>query len=315
MKVTLDLAHLLATGQISPAEADRFKQLGLVSRPAGSTAFNLIIGFGVLAVSGGLIALLLDPYAITGLGAITLFIGLFLYATRGREWELLGHICVIIGVIELSTGIVVISEGSVLVLFGIAIVYAAAGLFAESSLLIVFAMLAFMSGVGAQAGSLDPTNFLGIAEPTTNIIVFTIVGLLTFFASLRLREPYSRLALTAARMSVLIVNFAFWLGSVFGDELSSYDTEFRGEVFAVVWAVLLLGVGAWGVIVGRRWVANTAAVFGIIHFYSQWFTRLDASAESVLLAGVIALAFGFALYWFNRRLFTGRTGPLPYPRP
>ncbi|MGD9921235.1 MAG: hypothetical protein AB7V13_07275, partial [Pseudorhodoplanes sp.] len=66
-------------------------------------------------------------------------------------------------------------------------------------------------------------------------------------------------------------------------------------------AIALIAVGVWGVRAGRRWVVNVAAVFGGIHFYTQWFAILGANAFSVLLAGVILIAIAMALRSFNRQ--------------
>ena len=66
-------------------------------------------------------------------------------------------------------------------------------------------------------------------------------------------------------------------------------------VFAVVWAIALIGVGVWGAMVNRRWVVNIAAVFAAIHFYTQWFERLGASPVSILLGGLILLGVAFGL--------------------
>jgi Ca2+/H+ antiporter len=52
---------------------------------------------------------------------------------------------------------------------------------------------------------------------------------------------------------------------------------------------------------GRRWVVNIAAIFGGIHFYTQWFSILGANAISVLLAGVILIAIAVGLRSFNRK--------------
>ena len=71
-------------------------------------------------------------------------------------------------------------------------------------------------------------------------------------------------------------------------------------VFSIGWALALIGVGIWGVRAGRRWVVNTAAVFGGIHFYTQWFSILGANAFSVLLAGVILIAIAMGLRAFNK---------------
>ncbi len=72
MKVVLDLSQLLEDGEITQAEADKLKRLSVKS--TGSLAFNILIGFGVIAVAVGAIALV--PDAMTGiiLGAVSLAI-------------------------------------------------------------------------------------------------------------------------------------------------------------------------------------------------------------------------------------------------
>lgn len=59
---------------------------------------------------------------------------------------------------------------------------------------------------------------------------------------------------------------------------------------------------AWAWSQNRRWVVNVVAVFGAIHFYTQWFERLGASAGSVLMAGMLALAFAIGLRTLNTKL-------------
>jgi len=73
------------------------------------------------------------------------------------------------------------------------------------------------------------------------------------------------------------------------------------DVFSVVWALALAGVGAWAAMHGRRGAVNMAATFGEIHFYTQWFERLSATPEMVIAAGVIAVAIAFALWQYNQR--------------
>jgi len=67
----------------------------------------------------------------------------------------------------------------------------------------------------------------------------------------------------------------------------------------VLWALALLGVGAWGVRQNRRFVVNVAAVFGAIHFYTQWFERLHATPWSILIAGIITVGFAVGLWKYN----------------
>ena len=59
MKVTIDLDQLLLEGKITQAEYDRFSQFA--ARSTAALAFNILIGFGVIAVSGAAVALIPAP--------------------------------------------------------------------------------------------------------------------------------------------------------------------------------------------------------------------------------------------------------------
>src|SRR5688572_4076506 len=111
MKVTLDLTKLLEDGRITRHEHDRLKQLGAAG--TGSLAFNILLGYGVIAVSAGAVAMV--PSALTGivLGTIILSTGLVLYAAHVAQWELVAHICVLIGALGLAAGVVSEAEGAV----------------------------------------------------------------------------------------------------------------------------------------------------------------------------------------------------------
>ena len=64
---------------------------------------------------------------------------------------------------------------------------------------------------------------------------------------------------------------------------------------------MLIGAALWAMRANRRWLVNIVAVFGAIHFYTQWFERLGATPLSVLLGGLLMLAFALALWGFNHR--------------
>jgi hypothetical protein len=125
------------------------------------------------------------------------------------------------------------------------------------------------------------------------------------------------------------VNFGFWVGSLWGDypleawvapdimsppfNKDAWDAlrAWRAsalfisrDVFTVVWALALAEVGAWGAARGRRGAVNMAAVFGGIHFYTQWFERLRATPETVIVAGIMAVAIAFALWRYNQQRST-----------
>ena len=102
MKVVLDLTKLLQNGQISQAEYDKLSRFAL--QETSSLAFNVLVGFGVIAVSGASIALF--PSALTAfiVGALLCILGLGpLYILP--KWKLLSHVCVLVGALLLSAGI------------------------------------------------------------------------------------------------------------------------------------------------------------------------------------------------------------------
>ena len=309
MKVTLDLTKLLEEGRITREEHDRLSRLGAAG--TGSLAFNILLGFGVMAVSAGAVALV--PTAITGivLGAIVLGAGLSLYAARAAQWELFAHICTLVGAIGLAAGVVIEAEGAAWAFFAITVGFAATGIMARSGLLIVLAVLALSSSIGARTAYMHASYFIGVEEPTLTIVAFGILALACYRASKVLPSAFERLALQAARTSLLLVNLGFWIGSLWGDDSELLGIRLNDGIFILLWAAGLLAVGVWGAQQNRRWIVNSAAIFGAIHFYTQWFERLGANPGSVLLAGILALAFAIGFWRFNRALFdSGRHRPL-----
>jgi hypothetical protein len=142
------------------------------------------------------------------------------------------------------------------------------------------------------------------------------LALIAYQVSKRLPADYERLAITAARTSLLLINLGFWIGSLWGDPLMllhSLNTEDTSSVFmtktiipaaafSILWAIVLLGAGIWAMQVNRRWLVNLVAIFAGIHFYTQWFERLGATPLSVLLGGLVMLAGAVTLWTFNRRV-------------
>ena len=74
IKVTLDLSRLLEEGKLSPAEAERLR--ALAADDTGSSAINILVGFGIVAVSGGAVALVPTPLTALILGLVVFAIGL-----------------------------------------------------------------------------------------------------------------------------------------------------------------------------------------------------------------------------------------------
>jgi iron complex transport system permease protein len=315
MKITLDLSKLLEEGKLSPAEAERLR--ALAAQDTGSIAINILVGFGVVAVSAGAGALVPRPVTALVLGLAVFAIGVA-FTLRGKEqWSLLAQICLVVGALMFSGGVLVIGEGALGAMLIVTAALAVAAIVARSGLLMAAAVLALGACLGARTGYWHATYMLAIYEPLVTIVLFSLLALGAYYLSKSLSADYERVALIAARTSVFMVNFGFWIGSLWGDNLLLIPSLLRGAprivtyaaipeiipplAFVIGWAVVLLGIGVWAVRENRRWVVNIAAVFGAIHFYTQWFERLGLEPMSVLVGGLLMLAFALGLWMFNKR--------------
>jgi iron complex transport system permease protein len=316
MKITLDLTRLVEDGRLTQAEADRLRTLA--AHDTGSLGVNILVGFGVIAVAAGAGALVPNFFTAFALGALMFAAGTALMVQGVQQWSLLAQILTVTGALTLAGASVAMGEGSLASMLIATALLFGASLIARSSLLIGLAVLALGACLGAQAGYWHATYALAIYEPLLTILLFSALAFGAYLYSRSLKSDYERLAITAARTAVLMVNFGFWIGSLWGDRLvllrSMLARTPSGEgidaatvpvipdwVFSIGWAAALLAVGAWAVRANRRWAVNVVAVFGAIHFYTQWFERLGASPLSVLLGGLLMLGFALALWRFNQR--------------
>src|SRR5262249_47485748 len=108
---------------------------------------------------------------------------------------------------------------------------------------------------------------------------------------------------------LFLVNLGFWIGSLWGDAIwqrrEAWDLHGGRDVpdwiFVAAWAIAIIATGVWGLRRNRRWVVNLMAVFGSIHFYTQYFERLGASPGTLFASGIVALVIAMLLARYNRR--------------
>lgn len=300
MKITLDVDKLLNEGAITREEYE--KLCGLAAQSTGSLAFNILIGFGVIAVSGAALALVPEAAAAVVTGLVVLVPGLLLLRGNIEQWRVLANICVLVGALMAGGGIVVAFEGNLVSILLVTTIFAVTSVLAGSSLLAVLATLMLSTGIGARTGYFHAAYFLAIREPSLTILLFGVLAAGLYRLSRILSSGHERLALAASRTSVFLVNVGFWVGSLWGERDDARQVIVSDEVFAVLWAVALIATAVWAWRLNRRWVLNTVATFGGIHFYTQWFEHLGASPEAVLLAGLLALGFALGLRGMNSRM-------------
>jgi hypothetical protein len=296
MKVTLDLTDLLAKGQISKEEADRLAKLG--SADTGALGSNILMAFGTIAVALGGGFLFPSAQAVIVMGVILFILGLALILNRQTKWALFAQFCVTLGALGVVGGATFLSEGNLAVGIGMVVALAAAAFLAQSGMLAALAILQLSLVLGAGTAYWHGSYFFGLDRPTYTISLLAVVTLALYFVSLQLPTVYERICIIAARTAILLINAGFLIGSIFGDSTLGWPASW----FSIAWALLLLGVGVWAIFANRRWVVNAAAVFGAIHFYTQWFEYLGANVLSLLGGGILLIAFGLLLRWLNGRL-------------
>lgn len=296
MKITLDLNQLLEEGKITQDEYDHL--LSLAAGSTGSLAFNILIGFGVIAVSLATLALVPTPTTAIVIGLLVLVGGLALGRTAPNQWAVLANTCILVGALMAGGGITIEAGGSLVSILVVTGLFAVASVLAQSALLASLATLMLSGAIGARTGYFHASYFLVIQEPLITVLVFSVLSIGLFQLSKLLSAGHEKIAIASSRTGVFLVNFGLWVGSLWGDQ----GTGISATVFALVWAVALIAFAIWAWQKNRRWPLNVAAVFGGIHFYTQWFENLGASPGTVLVAGLLALGFAIGLKAINTKM-------------
>lgn len=262
MKVTLNLTKLLKEKEITSEDYNRFVELA--KKDTNSHALSMLIVFACVAIVVGLV---------------------------GVNAELFFRI-----VLSIHEAIGV--QG--LKLLGTALLFLA-GTKTNSGFLIGLSPFMILSLLGGSTFYRHASYFIAIREPAISIVVFSILALIGLFVSKKVEFDKERLALIFSRVCLIIVNLGFWIGSLWGSKIGATGSKISDTTLTILWAMALLLCGAWGAREGRKFVVNTCAVFGSIHFYTQWFERLGASPGPLMTAGVIALLLIYGLKSYNQK--------------
>jgi hypothetical protein len=305
VKIVLDLTKLVHEGKLTPAQADALKLLA--ARDTGLLAINILMAFGTIAVAAGVLFLVPSLPAAAAIALLLIAGGLVLSYYAGPQWTVLGTAAVVVGAFWLSGVGVSYADGH-WPGFAIATAVCLAGAVAiRSNLLSALAALALAATLGSSTAYETATYILIIREPTLTIVCF---GLLAWSAHLIAKQApadYEPLALTFARISLVLVNFGFWVGSLWGDDPGRGWLWPEAEApihlpdigFVVAWSIGLIAVGAWAARANRRFVVNTAATFFAIDFYTQYFARLGADPLSIALGGLLVIGIAIGLWRYN----------------
>lgn len=318
-KITLDLDKLVADQSLTQAEADRLAGMGEPSNRLG-VFINLFLILGALAAAAGVIALEPSPAVGLMLALVSLGGGAAIYFSAARDWRVLAHGLVIMGCVGLASWMAWQAEeswpehmGWVVHLFAFMIFTAGAVAFRQP-FLAALAPLALGALVGSGTAYWHASYGIFVREATISIGLFSTVAAGLYALRDKLEEVWRGVATVAARVSFFMINFAFWVGSLWGDyvgEMWEAPDRWmaRGEwrdtalfipewVFSIGW-IAFLALCIWlGTRDHRRFLANTAVVFLAIHAYTQLFETLGAEPWTLLIAGLsmVAVAAGVARF-------------------
>ncbi len=326
MKITLELDRLIADQKITQEEADRLISLAVPSKRNGLIS-NIFMILGAIAVAAGVIAL--EPSATMGLmlAILSLGAGSALFFIKSDDWRILSHALIVMGCLGLAGWTAWQAAETWPENMNMVPQFVALGLFTGGAILFRQGFLAALAPltVGTLIGSgtmyWHASYSIFVKESLITIIIFTLIAGGLYFIRDKLEEQWHSITTVAARVSFFMVNFAFWVGSLWGDYVGEIwasddgwearnawrETAFQISegVFSFGWALFLI-ICIWlGTKDHRRFLANTAATFLAIHFYTQLFDMFGAEPGIVVLAGftMVGVAFGITRFdlWQKQR--------------
>ena len=177
----------------------------------------MLISFGAVAVAAGIIAL--EPAFATGaaLGVALLAIGVVISFFAAEQWGLLGTATTIIGGLLLAGGVIGIAEADFAGLTFSALLFLALAVAIRSNFLMALVPLALAGALGSSTGYQHAVYMLTVNEPSITIVFFALLAGAAYLISQHVGQAYQQLAITFARVSLILVNFGFWIGSLWGD--------------------------------------------------------------------------------------------------
>jgi len=215
IKIVLDVTRLLREGKLTPEQAEELK--ALASRDIGTLAINILMSFGAIAVAGGILALNPTFAAGAAIGVALVVIGLAVSFGAGERWRLLATAGTVIGALLLSGGVIGVLDAGFTGLVFTAILLLVLAVVIRSGLLMALVPLALAGALGSSTGYFHATYMLIVTEPTITIVFFALLALAAYLVGSRVGPAYEGLAIVFARMSLVLLNFGFWVGSLRGD--------------------------------------------------------------------------------------------------
>jgi len=268
---------------------------------------------------------------LTALGLPIAVFGGLLRGFKARSFAVVGGWMILLGIGAHLTGLLMTKsdlglDWLALLYAGVAI--AGCGIFLNIRFVTALSMIPFAAALSSRTFYGHAYYGVSIYEVTLTTLQMTLMAGLALLVSMRSSERMARHARIIGQLSLIWANMALWIGSLWGDvvgyylwgprwidgeDYSKWEERMRAfhaqtlyispDIFAAIWALVIVAVGAWGAYTARRAVINIAMTFGAIHFYTQYFERFSTSPGTIAIAGIIAILAAWGLWTANRRFF------------
>jgi iron complex transport system permease protein len=173
MKILIDIDELERGGIVSAPMAATLRKHAL--RDTGSTAINILLAFGAIAIAAGVLALHPSPFAGALMG-LAFVVGGVLKARPASPWRKLGGIWMIVGALILAAGTGVLIDQPLLACLAGAAILLVVGFLAGSRLLIALTPLALLAAIGGSTGYWHACYEIVIKEPTLTVVLFSALS-------------------------------------------------------------------------------------------------------------------------------------------
>src|SRR5262249_52080868 len=175
------------------------------------------MSFCAVAVAAGIIAL--EPAFTTGaaLGVVLVAIGLRISFFAAEQWGLLGTATTIIGALLVAGGVIGFAEADFVGLAFSALLFLALAVAIRSNFLMALVPLTLAGALGSSTGYMHAVYMLTVNEPSITIVFFALLAGAGYLVSQHVVQAYHEVAIIFARVSLLLVIFGFWMGSLWGD--------------------------------------------------------------------------------------------------
>lgn len=313
--VKLNLAELVEANVIDQSLAN-ILEANAVPERRGTIVVNVLLIFGALAVAAGVLALapsattslILAGLALSIAGGVKLFL-------KDFRCDLLGTAFAIMGTLGLCGWVAMEAEtlGAYawpeLIVF---LIMTVGAIVFRSALLSAFAVLSLGAVLGSGTSYWFASYALYVREATLTILAFGALTTVLYAARERLLDAWKTMSTVAARVGFFVVNFAFWVGSLWGDRIGDHwvedgkfwDAEYGSDVafyipelvFSVGWAAMLIAIFTKSHRGG--FLSITSLVFLAIHAYTQFFEMFSAQPGMLIVGGFAAIATSIAAAHF-----------------